>query len=348
MENKMPLVSVCIPNYNYGHYLEQCLESVLNQTYPNIEVSFNDNRSTDNSYEIAQKYRKKFLDRGQFFYLYQNKHNLGSDKNSMVASARTEGDFIYTLASDDAIKPTFIERCMDVFINYTNVNTVITHREEIDETGKIIQMPPFYNTSCIIEGESQAAVYMMAGIAIPAQRMVRRSMLPKIGKHKLTMQVAGDWLDNFLYAMVGDVGFIKEPLCQYRVHSGNETNESEKNLLGIFEHYQLIHAFINISSKFNMKKCVARYDEAISKLGDMCLRYAHKMIKTGLDDVAIRYLKLAPVFKSSIETETIHKDLMRCITTKGEKREKIILDLDNSGISVRGVSYDPPEGFVPL
>ena len=50
---KKPLVSVCIPNYNYGHYLDHCLESVYNQTYPNLEVWIRDNHSTDKSYEIT-------------------------------------------------------------------------------------------------------------------------------------------------------------------------------------------------------------------------------------------------------------------------------------------------------
>ncbi len=39
----MPLVTISIPNYNYGHYLSYCLDSVLAQTYPNIEVHFSDN-----------------------------------------------------------------------------------------------------------------------------------------------------------------------------------------------------------------------------------------------------------------------------------------------------------------
>jgi glycosyltransferase involved in cell wall biosynthesis len=60
-----PLVSVCIPNYNYGQYLDHCLESVYNQTYPNIEVSFRDNNSNDDSYEIALKSRQG-IQRGSF------------------------------------------------------------------------------------------------------------------------------------------------------------------------------------------------------------------------------------------------------------------------------------------
>ena len=346
--NKLPLVSVSIPNFNYGHYLANCFESILNQTYPNLEVSFNDNQSTDDSYEIAQIYRKKFLEKGIYFHLFQNKRNLGSDKNSMIATSNTEGDFVYTLASDDTVAPTFIERCMDVFIEYPDVCTVITHREEIDEKGNITQTPPFYNTNFVIDGESQAAVYMMAGIAIPAQRMIRRSILLNAMKYKLNFLVAGDWFDNFLFAMAGDVAYIKEPLCRYRVHSKNETSESERSLLGVFEHFQLINAFKHISQSFGMTKPAARFNEAVDKLGGMCLRYALKMINAGLDDVAHRYLKLAPVFRADIEADGIYKDLACCILAKGNARDKFLLALNNSGLAGRSISYDPPEGFTPL
>ena len=55
-----PLVSVIVHNFNYGKYLEECLTSVMAQTYENIEVLFSDNASTDNSWEIAQKFDKKY------------------------------------------------------------------------------------------------------------------------------------------------------------------------------------------------------------------------------------------------------------------------------------------------
>ena len=346
----LPLVSIMIPNYNYGRYLEQCLESILNQTYPNIEVSFSDNNSTDDSFEIAYRYRKKFLEKGIWFHLNDNKYNLGGFKNAYIAESHTEGDFIHDIASDDAAAPTFIERCMDIFIKYPSVCSVITHREEMDEKGKVSQSPPFFNTDFIIDGESMAAVYMMAGIAIPGQRIFRRCALNRniAAKNKskqIRFQIAGDWFYNFIYAMVGDVAYIKEPLFQYRVHSGSESNMSERNLSGIFEHYQLINTFKTISEDFGMTKPSARYNEAVEKLGGMCLRYALKMLKNGWDDIALRYLKLAPVFKSDIENDTIYKDLLRCVNATSSENREIITSL---GTLTRTVSYDPPEGYISL
>lgn len=340
---KKPLVSVCIPNYNYGHYLDHCLESVYNQTYSNLEVWIRDNHSTDKSYEIALKWRQKFLDKGIYFNITENKRNIGSDRNSKAATGGAEGDYIYTLASDDAINPEFIERCIDVFEKNPNVGTVITHREEIDENGNITQTPPFYNTDCIIEGESQAAVYMMAGIAIPGQRMVRRTIFPKINKFGRLFQVAGDWYDNFLYSMAGDVAYITEPLCQYRVHTGNETNESEKRLLGITEHYQLIHAFCDLADSFDMTMPQARYNEAVEKLGSMCLRYAFKMYKNNLSNIAYRYLLLAPVYNQGVVKTEQYVKLVAMHELQGDALKQAIKEYDAEYCLERTVSYNPPE-----
>ena len=342
-EKVLPLVSVCIPNYNYGHFLDHCFESVYNQTYPNIEVYFRDNQSTDNSYEIALKWRKKFREKGIYCKVTDNKRNMGSDKNSKMATRDSEGDFVYTLASDDAIKPDFIQRCIDIFINNPNVGTVITHREEIDEDDNIYQTPPFYNTDCIINGESQAAVYMMAGIAIPGQRMVRRTVITKIGKYGRLFQVAGDWYDNFLYSLAGDVAYITEPLCQYRVHRGNETNESEMKLLGITEHYQLIHAFCDLANSFEMQEPQKRYVDAVKKLGSMCLRYALKMYKNHYNDIAYRYLLLAPVYNSDITKDEKYLFLVSMKDMEKNALDEAIIKFEKKYCLERTESYNPPE-----
>ena len=346
--SNFPLVSICIPNYNYGKYLEHCLESVLNQTYNNIEVYFRDNNSTDASYEIALEYKEKFRKKGIFFSVCDNKRNVGSDLNSQLLLRDLEGEYIYTLASDDAIEPEFIEKCISVFLKYPNVSTVITHRKEIDENGNIYSIPPFYNQSCIIDGESQAAVYMMAGIAIPGQRMFRKSTSGPIVPFQRVFNVAGDWYQNFLRAMVGDVAYIKEPLCQYRVHTGNETNESEKNLLGIFEHYQLINAFRDISLSFGMTKPTERYNEAVRKLGGMCLRYALKMLKCGCNEAASRYLLLAPVFDENIVGEEKYKILVSFLPLSGKDLERKLEKFESENELNRTVSYNPPDGFTVL
>ena len=54
-----PLVSLLVYNFNYGRYLAECFDSMLAQSYSNIEIIFSDNASTDQSWEIACAYAKK-------------------------------------------------------------------------------------------------------------------------------------------------------------------------------------------------------------------------------------------------------------------------------------------------
>ncbi|SHJ39611.1 Glycosyl transferase family 2 [Clostridium cavendishii DSM 21758] len=340
--NKKPLVSILIPNYNYGHYLENCIESAFNQTYPNIEIIFQDNNSTDNSYDIALKYEKKYRGTHRYFSVGKNKRNLGSDINSNICRERSEGKYLMYLSSDDAIKPTCIERCVEIMEKYNNVGMVMTHRDEIYENGVSTKTPSFYNKSCIIPGEEQAAVFMMAGIAVPSQLLLRRSTMDLLIKRRTTaFQVAGDWYNNFLMACCGDVAYINEALCYYRVHTGSETSESEENLLGIFEHYQLINCFKNTAESFNLKKPLERYEEAVKKLGSMCLRYTVKMLKANKIDSAKKYLYIAPVFDESIINNKIYIDLKECLELDMKELKN---KLEKISTLTRKISYEPPEG----
>ncbi|MHC1749829.1 MAG: glycosyltransferase family 2 protein [Cellulosilyticaceae bacterium] len=342
MKKVEPLVSVLIPNFNYAHYLKYCFESVLNQTYTNIEVIFQDNNSKDNSYQIALEYEQRFKEKGIYYSVGRNKRNIGSCKNAGTCLERSEGEYILYLSSDDAIKPTFIEKCIDMMQEYHGVGMVMTHRDEIDEKGKVTKTPSFYNKSCVIPGEEQAAVFMMAGIAVPSQIVYRKSYYEASHNFRVTsFQIAGDWYNNFLMSCCSDIGYIKEPLCEYRVHSGNETAFSEDNMLGIFEHYQLINCFKSTAETIGFKRVEERYEDAIKKLGSMSLRYATKMLRANKIDICKKYLNLAVVFNETISNSEDYLRLKECLNLNKDELE---IRLDEIDDLQRKISYDPPIG----
>lgn len=349
MKKELPLVSILVPNYNYAHYLETCFESILNQTYENIEVIFRDNASEDDSYEIALKYQKKMRKKNLYMSCGLNRRNLGSAKNTGICFSESEGEYVIYLSSDDAMEPTYIEKCVHIMENHQNVGMVMVHRKAINEYGEITEEPPFYSKNCIIPKESQAAVFMMAGIAVPSQVLMRRRTLEKAGAGKpLNMQVANDWMDNFMMSMFDDVAYIKEPLCLYRTHAENETTGSEKNLVGIFEHYLLANAFVWISKSYNMTKPAARYQESVKKLAGMCLRYAVKMLQNHENETAEKYLFLAPVFDKQILADNTYTALRECVALEGGELEEEINKICGSYNTKRTVSYEPPEDSIEI
>ena len=101
MDNK-PKVSIIIPNYNYAKYLRKCIDSVLNQTYANIELIIVDDGSTDNSREVIESY----VDH-RIIKIYQENQGVSVARNNGIQIAN--GSYLAFLDSDDYWSPNKIE-----------------------------------------------------------------------------------------------------------------------------------------------------------------------------------------------------------------------------------------------
>lgn len=96
-----------IPTYNYGAYVGKAIESVLNQTYPNIECIVVDDGSTDNTREVVAKYGTRVC------YVFQQNAGLPAARNTGVKAAT--GEFVGFLDSDDEWAPQFVEIALEHF-----------------------------------------------------------------------------------------------------------------------------------------------------------------------------------------------------------------------------------------
>ena len=344
---KKTAVSICIPNYNYARFLPACLDSILEQTYHDFEVVFRDNASTDQSFEIAKRYKNLFEEQGIPYVIGKNPHNFGSDRNSELCALESSGKYRLILASDDILYPTFLEETVSILDQYPEVSMVMTHREDINEFGEKLTSVPFYKTSCIIPGEQQAAVFMKTGIAIPGQRIMRVSAIEKVREWICTFQVANDWYYNALMSCVGDIAYLNKPLMQYRIHSENETTESEYNMTAIMEHYQIIHKIAKVTTQYGYRLPETKLPEAVHKLGGMCLRYALKMIHANYYDIAMKYINLSKVFDETIDQNELFQYLFQAIKNGCTEDFNFKKVLDDPVMS-RKISYNAPDGSVLL
>lgn len=342
-----PLVSILIPNYNYGRHLNACLESAVNQTYENLQVVFVDNHSTDDSFDIAMDFQARYKNR---LRVYRNDENIGGSRNHQRANAwmdpRTKC-YIY-LSSDDFYHPTLVQRSMDIINQYPSVGFVIIHRDAIDEIGQITSELPFYNCNCVIPSTGQMEVFMMAGIGVSTQCFRKRQAeesSPISGHH---FDVAGDWFSNFCLACVSDMGYIRDPLCTYRTHAANVTNQAIRNLTNSLEHILMLHAFNEIAISLDRPSVSHRLQPALEKLGTMCLRYCTQLLHEGDPYTAKRYLDLAPVLKGDITEDPAWRTLKRLTRLDPHECLQGLFEFEAANPQRRMVSYEPPEGSIKL
>lgn len=112
MENT-PLISVIVPCYNQAQYLDECLQSVLDQTYQNWECIIVNDGSPDNTEDIAKQWTDKDA---RFKYLYKENGGLSSTRNAGIEKAK--GEWIQFLDCDDKIADTKFEVSSMYFPNY--------------------------------------------------------------------------------------------------------------------------------------------------------------------------------------------------------------------------------------
>lgn len=108
-----PLVSILLPVYNTSAYLRQCLDSVLAQTYTNLQVVLVDDGSKDNSLEICQQYATKD---SRIEVYHQENQGVATARNVLLS--KIKGDYFLFVDSDDWIEPLMVEYLLSRALAY--------------------------------------------------------------------------------------------------------------------------------------------------------------------------------------------------------------------------------------
>ncbi len=129
---KAPLVSIITPCFNGENYLDRYFESILNQTYPNIELIFVNDGSTDKTEEIALSYQQKLEDRNiKFIYIYQKNAGQAAALNKGLKIFK--GDYLTWPDSDDTMTPDCIEKKVEFLEKNKNYDMVRSNGIYYDE-----------------------------------------------------------------------------------------------------------------------------------------------------------------------------------------------------------------------
>jgi len=224
---KHPLVSIIIPCFNYGHYLTDCIQSALNQSYPNVEVIVIDDDSTDNTGDVAKQFSKVKYVR------IKHQGNKTPAHALNVGIQVSSGDFIIFLGADDKLDPLYVTKCFELFncktsANKNRVGFIWTGYQSFGDMN-ITDLPYVEKLTKWNYDHSGGQVGSM---------LVPKPLYLQIGGYDESLPQYED-LDWVIRACKrGYVGFsVKEPLHNYRFHGLSvNSNPNEKSNRGALFH----------------------------------------------------------------------------------------------------------------
>jgi glycosyltransferase involved in cell wall biosynthesis len=279
----LPLVSILINNYNYGHFLADAIDSALNQTYPHIEVVVVDDGSSDNSREIIAQYTNRIKP-----ILKSNGGQASAFNTGFKAS---QGDLICFLDSDDIFLPDKIEKIVDIFTKYPNIDWCF-HPLKLfdDDTGSELQ--DLYFSS---DTEGKSGVYdvraniqqgRLTGLlpCLPATSGIcfRRSLLAQIlpMPEAESVSISDSYIKYIALAL--SPGFcLLEKIGLQRIHQNNiHTLSSQKATLSV--KLQVVTAYW-MKTNFPI---VSKYTNTMLAFG-ICLAWYAKV----KDEICNYYIK---------------------------------------------------------
>ncbi len=248
MKAKLPLVSVIIPAYNHEDYVQETIQSVLNQSYQNIELCIIDDGSTDDTWQKIQAMHSIAQEKLSNVIIH-TKQNGGTCETLNLLIEQSQGKYVYYLASDDNAKEHAIQKAVDFLEVNSDYALCVGDNEFIDFEGKRIywdeQRKPVYNEneaayktfgdylkkirSDVDFNSSSFGNYMSlyVGNYIPNGFLIRKSMLDKIGRYTTKAPLEDFWL-MLQVAKYAKMKYFDEVWFSYRWHQANTAKNIKK------------------------------------------------------------------------------------------------------------------------
>jgi glycosyltransferase involved in cell wall biosynthesis len=220
-----PLVSVLVPLYNHARYIKRCLDSVLEDGYPRVEILIIDDGSKDESATLTRQWHKGVdalrIERFEF----ESRPNKGliPTLNQLVSKAC--GEYVVLLASDDYLLPGGITARMEYLRMHPHKIAVFGDCIVVDDGGTKTHdsgIVDLYggHIKCLMT-DDLLALELIFNWCVPGPGfMARRELYERIGLYDESLTVE-DWDMYLRIAAQGLLGFIPGPVAAYRYHGGN-------------------------------------------------------------------------------------------------------------------------------
>ena len=209
-----PLISVIIPAYNIEAYLPRCLDSVLAQTYQNLEIIIVDDGSKDGTGAIADDYAKRFPERVRSIH----QENSGVTSARLNGTSAAQGEWIGYVDGDDEIEPDMYQRLIDNALKYNadishcGYQTIVNGGERIHyfyNTGKVVEQNRITGLKDLLEGK-----FVEPGLW---NKLFKRNLFQRLLEEDLmdhSLKINEDLMMNFILFQEAHSA-IYEDFCPY-------------------------------------------------------------------------------------------------------------------------------------
>ncbi len=219
-------MSVVVPSFNTANYLGETIESVLSQSYPNVELIVVDDGSTDESPEVIRRYGDRIKS------VLQSNQGVAAARNRGISMS--SGEFIAFLDCDDVWHADKLARQMPLMRDPT-VGMVYSGLQYIDGSGQ-----PLGTMLTGKRGHVLRDMAMLENVGVPAcgsSALVRRKCLDEVGLFDTEMSYSADWDLWRRIACRYKIEIVPEPLVRYRIRRGSMTRDVaglERDMLRAF------------------------------------------------------------------------------------------------------------------
>lgn len=272
---KKPIISVIVPVYNVEDYLAKCLDSILNQTFSNIEIICVNDGSTDSSRKILEEYRKR-----DFRIKIVDKENGGLSSARNAGMRVAQGEFYSFIDSDDWIDKTMLEK---LYENITTLNTDISicAVHQFDETNqKIDDSNPYYTLEFFDTTFDNRAFsykdtkpFIMDVCVMAWNKLYRRSLIEECNAEFPDGLIFEDGPFFFsIFFKTTRVSIVRDFLYYYRINRKNSIiQKAGKKFLNVIDVSELMYSKIKDLPDFDDIK----YIFFRKKVEDLIYRFEH-------------------------------------------------------------------------
>jgi glycosyltransferase involved in cell wall biosynthesis len=307
--NRKPLISVIVDTYNYGHFIEEAIESVLKQTFPykDIELIVVDDGSTDNTSKRIKKYKEKIR------YIY--KENGGQASAFNVGFEYAAGKIIALLDADDYWHSDKLKYIAEEFEKSTTVDVASHYMHLVDNSHKMVGIFPDPSREGKFPFEKQPLQSYLRGIFPffpPTSGVtVGADCLRKIMPIPVDFRICADFYMHLMLPLhAREFALVKKYLGSYRMHHDNNfgihshtIGQSAPDTLGRIT--QLINTYILASKYVEIAAKELGHDFCLWKKKLDALRIEQEVLLYNLQGKKLRAIQRAFLFNDPTFSDII-------------------------------------------